>query len=147
MIDFSTLPNVVGIVGSRKFPNEKLYWIDKAIDKLRSSTVVVSGGALGVDTRARERTLQRSDLYYKPFHLEKWEWNVLGMGAGHARNYILVSWIKWYKGHLLIFVLDGAKGYTGGSKNVISVCRTLEVPYTIITDKGEIIWSAQPVEK
>src|SRR5687768_9743489 len=67
-IDFETFPNVVAIVGSRSWTYQD--WVNKFVKKLKPNTIVVSGGARGVDTFAREATIRRSDLFYKGFHVE-----------------------------------------------------------------------------
>lgn len=51
------LPETLGIVGSREFPD--LDMVDSFVDSLPVSTVVISGGARGVDQRAEKRAMAR----------------------------------------------------------------------------------------
>ena len=51
-INFALLPLTVGIVGSRDFPDLK--WVEKFVYELQPRTVVVSGGARGVDKAAED---------------------------------------------------------------------------------------------
>jgi predicted Rossmann fold nucleotide-binding protein DprA/Smf involved in DNA uptake len=81
------MPRVVAIVGSREFPEDK---IDKAkalvrglVASLPIDTVIVSGGARGVDTwaveAAKARGLPEPQIFYP-------DWQKHGRQAGFVRN-------------------------------------------------------------
>lgn len=129
-MDFNALPKVVAIVGSRRFPHK--HWIDKCVDSLNPGTIVVSGGARGVDSWVEERAKQRKDIYFKGFNVENFEWSILGKVAGFARNYAMLTWVRWHDGCAIIFALktdiDAKKG---GSYDDIRVCEKLGIPYTL----------------
>lgn len=133
MIDFKSLPNVVAIVGSRAWPESKEHWIVKAVNSLTSKTIVVSGGALGVDFFAKRATLARRDIHYKEFAVEHFEWDLFGNLAGHMRNEQIVQYLKKHDGHMLIFALREAwDKKKGGSYNDSVLCTKYEVPWTVI---------------
>lgn len=73
-------PRRIAVVGSREGINKKA--VHDFIDRLDEGTVVVSGGAKGVDTwaaeRARERGLEVVEI--RP------NWKKYGRGAGFRRN-------------------------------------------------------------
>lgn len=131
LIDFEKLPKVVAIVGSRSFP--KPAWVHAAVLRLKPKTIVVSGGAQGVDTYAKNATDVRTDLHYKGFNVEGFEWEILGRGAGHYRNEIIIRYLKRYGGHMLIFATESEfEAEKGGAFNDYELCESYEVPYTLI---------------
>jgi hypothetical protein len=135
MIDFENLPKVVSITGSRKWTKDS--WIKVAVTKLKPNTIVVSGGAIGVDALARTFALNRqqrtNDCFYKEFAVEDFEWDAFGIRAGHERNEDIARYLSKHKGHALIFTfqsdIDAEKG---GSFNMWECCQTLNVPSTLI---------------
>jgi hypothetical protein len=129
-MDFESLPIVIAIVGSRDFPN--LAWIDRFVEKLPGTKIIVSGGARGVDRRA-ERAANREGHYYKGFHVEGFEWKLLGKGVGHFRNSQLVDYVNKYRGVVIIFAVEEDGKLSPGSKNVKEYCEKIGVPYTIYT--------------
>jgi hypothetical protein len=135
-IQFETLPKVVAIVGSRKWAYRD--WVYKFVDNLKEPTIVVSGGAIGVDTFAFERVdhwkKQERRLHYKGFDVENFEWELLGKAAGHARNEHVVRYCKRWGGIVIIFAVLNKDGEVeGGSKNVQELCEKFEVPYRLFT--------------
>lgn len=84
-----TLPSqtgqVLAVVGSRAFPAKHL--VEGFVDRLRSTTQVLSGGAPGVDTWAVDRAKARG----LSWRVIKARWRLLGRGAGMARNTLLVK--------------------------------------------------------
>ena len=47
---FDDLPSVVGIIGGREFNNE--HWVREFVSRIKPNTLIVSGGARGVDSWA-----------------------------------------------------------------------------------------------
>ena len=136
MFDFEALPQVVAIVGSREFT--RLPWVQAFVERLKPNTIVVSGGARGVDTTAEISTLKRkrekNDICFKPFPVEDFEWELLGKGVGHLRNELLVRWVKFFNGTVIIFaVLDSQGKLQGGSKNVKEWCEKLSVDNVVFS--------------
>lgn len=83
-IDFSTLPRHVVIVGSRTFT--QMHWVKAFVDRLKPDTVVMSGGAVGVDEAAEIAAKKRGlevDIYLP-------DWKGQGVNAGKFRNFALV---------------------------------------------------------
>lgn len=75
----------VAVVGSRNYPN--LREVEEFVNSLPDGTVVISGGARGVDQTA-ERAARRRGLQveiYKP------DWKKYGRGAGPIRNTEIVG--------------------------------------------------------
>lgn len=137
MINFESLPDVVAIVGSREFP--KLMWVATFVAKLKAGTIVVSGGARGVDRAAEVATQLRDDLHFKPFRVEDFMWSKKGKAVGHFRNKQLVEFVAEYGGNVVIFYTTSEMGVmTPGSTNVVKNCHKYSVPYILISDKGEI---------
>ena len=125
------VPKVVGIVGSRTYPD--LERVAAFVRGLPPGTVVVSGGARGVDSAAKAAA-EKNDLPYKPFHIENFEW---GLAQKHEvayfRNEQLVAWIAKYGGVLVAFTATDAKGeITGGTANAIAHARRLGVRVMMI---------------
>jgi hypothetical protein len=143
-LDFTQLPKVVAVVGSRQYPVSR--YVDNAISRMNKGTIIVSGGAIGVDDEAK-RAAQKYGHLYKPFHIERWEWDHLTdvvplPDIAYARNEALVRWTWRMKGHILIFALEFGKGeITGGSNNVRHWAKEIDVGHTIFNHKGEIIWT------
>jgi len=138
MLDFSTLPRVVAVVGSREFP--KLHYVDNAISRMSLDTIIVSGGARGVDQAAKEAA-KKYKLRYKEYAVEGWEWTILGKRIGHVRNGVIVFYIKATKGHVLVFALEENGQLTAGSTNVIEQCKMIECGYTVLNQEGKILWT------
>lgn len=126
-------------MGSREFKQRK--WVEEAIKRLRSDTIVVSGGARGVDTFAREEVEKHEHLYYKPFHIEDFEWELLGKVVGHVRNYLLIQYVHWFNGAIILFVVEVQGKLSPGSKNVKETCDRLGCPYVMVNQEGEVTWS------
>lgn len=75
----------IAIVGSREFP--RLDLVSDYVQALPTSTVVVSGGATGVDTVA-ENSARKKGLEVVIFRPE---WKKYGRAAGFLRNYKVVE--------------------------------------------------------
>lgn len=129
-MDFDNLPTVIAIVGSRDF--DKIEWVEKFVAKLPGKKIIVSGGARGVD-KAAKRAADFYGHHYKPFHVEDFEWELLGKGVGLFRNSQLIDYVRKYKGVVIIFANNVNGVLTPGSKNVKDYCEKTNVPYTIYT--------------
>jgi len=71
------------IIGGRDF--DDLEQVDEFVDDLPADTVVVSGAARGVDSRAAARARARG-LTVEEFPVTPEEWESIGPSAGHRRN-------------------------------------------------------------
>lgn len=139
MIDFTSFPDVVAVVGSREFPERKLTWVTQFVNKLMPETIVVSGGARGVDRVAEKAARSRDDLYFQPYYVPDFLWEKKGKGVGHFRNQQLVEFVHKYGGIVVIFYCLDEKGVmTPGSTNVVKQCLKLTVPYLLISEQGDI---------
>jgi hypothetical protein len=75
----------LAIVGSREW--KRLDWIDAFVDYLASGTVVITGGARGVDKTAEKSALAKG-LEVRVFPAD---WDKYGKGAGFIRNQQIVD--------------------------------------------------------
>jgi len=75
----------IAVVGSRHYPSKEP--IEKFIVGLPQDTVIISGGAIGVDTWAEEAA-RAAALTVKIFHAD---WDGLGRKAGPMRNAEIVK--------------------------------------------------------
>lgn len=105
----------VAVVGSRDFPD--LATVKDFVNLLPNGSVIVSGGARGVDTAAYEAALERglgTKIYYA-------DWEKHGKSAGFIRNQDIVKdadlvvlfWDEQSKGteHTLALVKKWDKAY------------------------------------
>lgn len=140
MLDFSTLPKIVAVVGSRKYPH--LNWIDKAVGRMTNTEMIVSGGAEGADTAAKQAA-EKYRKVYKDYHIKDEEWKIVGKIAAYIRNRAIVLYIQKTKGHVVIFAVleDGQFPKDSGSKMVFDLCQSFNVDYTVIDQFGEVVWT------
>lgn len=86
------MPRLVGIVGSRKFPITQKDTIVAFINRLPMDTIVVSGGAIGVDTWAEEtakaRGMRTPIIFYPKWRDEDGNYD---KRAGFIRNQKIVE--------------------------------------------------------
>lgn len=85
----------IAVIGSRQFPHRHL--VTAYIDTLPGGTLIVSGGAIGVDTWAEEAAIARG----LPTLIHRVDWR-LGRGAAHYRNAQIVK-----HSHLMAAFWDG----------------------------------------
>lgn len=121
----------VAVIGSRDYP--RLSDVDAAIDALSADTVVVSGGARGVDRRARDHARARG-LEYDEF-LADWEGE--GKRAGPLRNERMLSTVD-----AVIALWDGE---SPGTKHAMDFAASRKIPVTLVewepnyTDLNELL--------
>lgn len=112
----------VAIVGSRAFPNRDL--VTRFVRALPPGTIVVSGGARGVDQWA-EDTAVECGLETRIFHAD---WTSLGRRAGPIRNAKIVA-----ESDILIAFWDGR---SRGTLNTILTAREAGLPTKIFDGDG-----------
>ena len=128
------MTNVVAVLGSRTYKD--LYKVVVYINKLPSNTIVVSGGAIGVDSVAEAATKKRKDLHFKLFAVDKFEWKIFGKRAGIIRNRVLIQYLKETGGTVALFSSEEGKNLTKGSQNVLDLCNTHNIPYSLFLDEN-----------
>lgn len=129
------LPGCVAIVGSRNFSR-----LDKVRDLVRAlphTTLVVSGGASGVDNAA-EAEAKREGLPVKSFPVFRRDWQQHGKRAGILRNEKLLDFVQEQGGYVFVFVmLDEYGNITPGSKHVIETCEKRGIPHRVFQEETE----------
>jgi hypothetical protein len=78
-------PLKIAIVGSRDFP--RLDLVERYIQNLPSDTIIISGGARGVDFAAEQAARERG-MRVRIFRAD---WNKHGKSAGMIRNHDIVN--------------------------------------------------------
>lgn len=111
----------VAVVGSRDF--SALKKVREYVDSLPKSTIIISGGARGVDRAAENAAKDRKlgTLIFYP------DWTVDGKSAGIKRNEKIVS----YADELVAFW----DGQSRGTWNSIERARKKGIPVTIIGEE------------
>lgn len=92
----------LAIVGSREWPDSERHMITTFVDRLPADTIVVSGGARGVDQWAIEAAHQRG----LQTHVFMPDWKQHGKSAGFLRNAQIVNACEL----LVAFQVDDSKG-------------------------------------
>jgi hypothetical protein len=107
----------LAVVGSRDFPD--LDWVSYEVSQLLADTILISGGARGVDSVAEDaaRAVGLTVRVYKP------DWKKYGKGAGFIRNKQIVDdcdelWAFW-------------DGRSKGTKHSIDLALKADKPVTI----------------
>lgn len=108
----------VGIVGSREFPH--LEAVRDFVFSLSPDTVIVSGGARGVDTVA-ERAALEAGLETVIFHAD---WATHKRSAGYIRNVALVRYVDE--------VIAFWDGQSRGTAHVITLARHAQKPLIVV---------------
>lgn len=116
-------PRRVAIVGSRDYPD--LDAVRVYVAALPAGTVVVSGGAIGVDTVAEQAARARGleVIVHKP------DWNRYGKSAGFRRNTLIVADAD----EVVAFQYNRSRG----TQNSIDTARKMNKPVTVIDEVGE----------
>jgi hypothetical protein len=112
----------VAIVGSRSYSN--LEKVDALVEALPLDTIVISGGAKGVDRRAEAVAVHRgmTVLIYKP------DWELYGKAAGPIRNGRIVDDAN----HVVAFY----NGTSIGTADMIRKAKMAGKRLTIIGEDG-----------
>jgi predicted Rossmann fold nucleotide-binding protein DprA/Smf involved in DNA uptake len=108
----------IAIVGSREYPDWK-----QVIDYVQSlplDTIVVSGGARGVD-RIAEQVARKRGMTVQIFHAE---WDKYGKSAGMIRNQFIVD----YADSVVAFLYQNSSG----TMNTIERAKRAGKPVTVI---------------
>ena len=108
----------IGVVGSRDFDDYKK--LEKELNKIEGITEIVSGGAKGADTLAREFA-EKNDIKLTEF---KPDYEQYGRGAPIRRNKKIVE----YSDQIIAFW----DGESRGTKNTIDIAEKQDKPITII---------------
>jgi hypothetical protein len=112
-------PERVAVIGSREYP--RLADVDTAIDALELTTVVVSGGARGVDQRAVARAKLRG-MQVEEFLAD---WDGEGRKAGIVRNERMIATVH----RVLAFWDEESRG----TKHAIEFAKTRSIPVQVVT--------------
>ena len=108
----------IGVVGSRDFDDYKK--LEKELNKIEGITEIVSGGAKGADTLAREFA-EKNDIKLTEF---KPDYEQYGRGAPIRRNKKIVE----YSDQIIAFW----DGESRGTKNTIDIAEKQDKPIIII---------------
>lgn len=126
---------IIGVIGSRQLRNHpQVKGIIEDFLYRYDATMVVSGGAPGVDSMA-EFVARQNGMPVEIYHAD---WDRLGKSAGFQRNGEIAARID----HLLAIMIPGG---TSGSKDTISKTMKMGKPVTIFT--VEPVAPNQPVSE
>lgn len=120
----------VAIVGSRDYPNRTQ--VEEYVATLEVGTVVVSGGATGVDTWAVEAAQKRGlkTVVVRP------DWATHGKAAGMIRNRAIVE-----QADAVVAFWDGQ---SPGTKHTLDHAARLGKPVTLITSEPSLFSEEGP---
>jgi hypothetical protein len=131
----TSLGKAVAVVGSRDYP--RLDLVTEFVESLPYGTIIVTGGARGVDTAA-ERAAQLARLNVKLFTVESFEWHV-GKFMGPFRNELIVRYVMRFGGSVVIFGnFDNGK-LTPGSASTRELCGRLGCPVIVYDQSGQVM--------
>lgn len=137
-LDFAALPLTVAIVGSRTFPNCDV--VRRFVHRLRPGTLVISGGARGVDAAAEEAARERGDLP-PPLILRPRKETIERDGFAAAaleRNVEIVRQVQDRGGIVVAFLVVPAT--TGGTQYTLRKCKVYTVPAMVYRMSKEGQW-------
>ena len=122
------------IAGGRDFDDAEIF--DRVVREYiagnEAGTVIVEGGAKGVDTLAREYA-EKNGMTYVEMEAD---WKKYGRAAGPKRNEAMTKYIFDMKGTALFFW----DGKSKGTKNCILNATSLDIPVSIYrTDEGRFL--------
>ena len=108
----------VAIIGSREYPHRDR--VENYVNALPDGTVIVSGGAPGVDRWAQYAASQRGLRVW----LERADWDRYGRAAGPMRNALIVAGAE-----RLVAFWDGS---SRGTADTIRKARAAGIPVEVI---------------
>ena len=108
----------IAIVGSRDFP--RLEEVRQFVYEQERTTVIISGGARGVDSIAVEEARK----LHMPYEVYPADWNRYGRSAGFRRNQTIVD-----AADEVVAFWDGE---SRGTKHTIDLARAAKKPVRII---------------
>lgn len=114
------------VIGSRTFDDYNR--LEEVLDYLLKNQLqieIISGGAKGADTLARQYAIKKGYLY-KEFPAD---WNTYGKKAGYIRNKQMCEYISQYAKYGMIAFWDGE---SRGTKQDIDLAKEMKIPYKII---------------
>ncbi len=118
----------IAIVGSRNYPNKQL--VMDFINKLPQDTILISGGAKGVDSWAEDEFKKRG-MRTEIYHADWYPFGILDRGAGFRRNYIIVQ----NSDEIVAFLFNNSRG----TSHTIKIAREAGKPVTIYREDGSFI--------
>jgi predicted Rossmann fold nucleotide-binding protein DprA/Smf involved in DNA uptake len=127
-IDYETLPDTIGIIGSRSFarrPKTDQYFrtqVEKFVSKTRPETIVVSGGAIGMDTYA-EQAADKFARLFVPILPSK---DLPIPQRFFERNIRLVEYVRRHEG-MILAISDIAAW--NGTRHALTAAKERDVPY------------------
>lgn len=121
------------ISGSRDFVN--LHLVEQVLACLPPDTVIIHGGARGVDMVA-DRAARKLGLAVEVFPAE---WNKYGRAAGMIRNREMLK-----RADKLIAFWNGK---SPGTRGAVEIAKELEVDALVIDDKAEGYEKAEPLQR
>ena len=110
----------IAVIGSRNYPH--LDAVERYVSSLTKDTMLVSGGAAGVDITALN-TARKVGLHYKTILPE---WDKYGKVAGFRRNLLIIA-----EADLVMAFWDGK---SKGTKHSIDVAKMSGIPVKIFDE-------------
>jgi hypothetical protein len=113
----------LAIVGSRNLTDKKLFLkhVNLWIEKYGKMDIIVSGGAKGADTLAREYSLENK-IPFEEYHAD---WNTYGKKAGPIRNTQIVNLCNY----ILAFPSKKGKGTQDIIKKATQLKKNITIHY------------------
>jgi len=120
--DWREIIERVAIIGSRNWPHPEA--VEQYVDTLAPGTIVISGGAAGVDTWAEEaaRVKGLEVIVIEP------EWHKHGLSAGMRRNTDIVEACD----RVVAFIFNNS----AGSRATVTIAGIKGKPTTVFRDKS-----------
>lgn len=128
----------LGVIGSRKTPEESKVILFKLIDqfcaKFPEVEMIVSGGAIGPDSWAEDYSREHkiSRMILEPNWYPNGKDKPMFKGAGFVRNKIIVENSDYIIAMIKI-------GEAKGTMNSIEWCQKLNKPYLLFDENGKVI--------
>lgn len=128
---------VIGVIGSRKYRDMDA--VQRFVFDLPAGSVIVSGGAYGVDAEAeriaRDSVRFPAPVIFLPLESDRRE---CGACCYHRRNRRIVDYVKAHRGEIFAFSQRGPDrryGTTPGTASTLAIAEEQRVPFRIIWDR------------